>query len=339
MSLFRRNRKGSEDSILGSNARVKSLYPSTFVSSGVRGESLVGISQAELDKLDLSNSTSQTFLLDTFSKLFDQGNFDEFYFKNRSIIDLKALLKTICSWRLLLLPFLPLLLLKKFFCTRKSEGIVISVFMVFLLVLLYIIYGILWLIILIPKLMISLIVKKGIRSLVEHGYQTRCMRFLHVDCCNMISKISEQEKFWHSRFLDLRVDFYVKLNIKVSIFMIPQLSDNFAYLIVDHATLDAIIIDCGESTSAFFAIRKISYRFFGGEDKLRLKAILSTHKHWDHAGGNRYMKKKLPGLRIYGHYLDNVDACTDQIKDEDIITINDNLSFEVVSMRCLLFLF
>ncbi len=41
----------------------------------------------------------------------------------------------------------------------------------------------------------------------------------------------------------------------------------------------------------------------------KLTTILTTHKHWDHAGGNKEMLTLLPGLKVVGSDIDAVEGC------------------------------
>ena len=42
--------------------------------------------------------------------------------------------------------------------------------------------------------------------------------------------------------------------------------------------------------------------------------VLTTHHHYDHAGGNAEMVKQVPGIKVYGGRIDNVAACTDALE-------------------------
>eukprot|EP00759_Apiculatamorpha_spiralis_P006827 PhF_6_TR14088/c0_g1_i2/m.22509 len=57
---------------------------------------------------------------------------------------------------------------------------------------------------------------------------------------------------------------------------IPILVDNLSYLIICNETRDAAVVDPADPVRVFDEIR--NYR-------ANLKYILTTHKHWDHAGG------------------------------------------------------
>jgi len=49
------------------------------------------------------------------------------------------------------------------------------------------------------------------------------------------------------------------------------------YLIIDEKTREAAVVDPVEPSSVFDAVR---------EEKVKLTTVLTTHHHWDHAGGN-----------------------------------------------------
>ncbi len=72
---------------------------------------------------------------------------------------------------------------------------------------------------------------------------------------------------------------------------IPQLSDNYAYLVVDEGTREAGIVDCAEAAPVLAAVKR---------EKANLTAILPTHHHYDHVGGNEDLLAALPGLAVYG---------------------------------------
>jgi hydroxyacylglutathione hydrolase len=62
---------------------------------------------------------------------------------------------------------------------------------------------------------------------------------------------------------------------------------------------------------------------------LTLSAVLTTHKHWDHAGGNDAMKDAIPGLRVLGSLQDAVEGCTQQVRD------GEGVSAAGLAVRCL----
>jgi hypothetical protein len=85
-----------------------------------------------------------------------------------------------------------------------------------------------------------------------------------------------------------------------SIHTIAMMSDNYAYLIVDRSSrkkpYPAALVDPADSAVCMREMHRIEIEQYGGDPQtvgkgLQLTALLITHKHWDHAGGNRDLVK------------------------------------------------
>mmetsp|Transcript_20647 Transcript_20647/g.58950 ORF Transcript_20647/g.58950 Transcript_20647/m.58950 type:complete len:282 (-) Transcript_20647:89-934(-) len=61
-----------------------------------------------------------------------------------------------------------------------------------------------------------------------------------------------------------------------------------------------------------------------------LEMSLTTHKHWDHAGGNNKLAKLVPGIPIVGGEKEHVPACSKFVKD------GEEFYFETIKIRTLL---
>lgn len=74
-------------------------------------------------------------------------------------------------------------------------------------------------------------------------------------------------------------------------------SDNYAYLLVDDQSKDAVIIDPANPDEVSPVLKQAI-----SAGKINLKAIVNTHHHWDHAGGNKKLRSGLgtPDLPIIG---------------------------------------
>lgn len=74
-------------------------------------------------------------------------------------------------------------------------------------------------------------------------------------------------------------------------------SDNYAYLVTDDKTKDAVIIDPANPPEVAPVLKEAIK-----SGKINLTAIVNTHHHWDHAGGNKKLKSELglPDLPIIG---------------------------------------
>lgn len=89
---------------------------------------------------------------------------------------------------------------------------------------------------------------------------------------------------------------------------IPQLSDNYAYLVIDPATGVAGVVDCAEAAPVLEEVRRRG---------LALVAVLATHHHFDHVGGNLDLLRAFPDLRIFGSAADapRIPGLTDELVD------------------------
>uniref|UniRef100_A0A1L8E5L7 hydroxyacylglutathione hydrolase n=2 Tax=Nyssomyia neivai TaxID=330878 RepID=A0A1L8E5L7_9DIPT len=103
--------------------------------------------------------------------------------------------------------------------------------------------------------------------------------------------------------------------------ILPALQDNYMYLIVDKATRDAAIVDPVDPASVLAAVT---------EEKVNLVKVLTTHHHWDHAGGNEKLVKDFQGgtLEVYGGD-DRIGALTNKVGDGDTFKIGD------LNVRCM----
>ena len=71
--------------------------------------------------------------------------------------------------------------------------------------------------------------------------------------------------------------------------IIPCLQDNYSYLIIDDNNNSACVVDPGEAEPIVDYLKN---------KKIKLKYILNTHHHFDHIGGNEYLKKKFGSIVV-----------------------------------------
>jgi hydroxyacylglutathione hydrolase len=100
----------------------------------------------------------------------------------------------------------------------------------------------------------------------------------------------------------------------MDVIAIPQLSDNYAYLIVDRSTQEAGVVDCAEAEPVLAEVSR---------QGVRLRAILATHHHFDHVGGNGALLECCPDLRVYGSSDDapKIPGITHRVHDGDAVEI------------------
>ena len=90
---------------------------------------------------------------------------------------------------------------------------------------------------------------------------------------------------------------------------VPVLQDNYSWLVVDETDRTAAIVDCAEVAPVLEAARA---------EGVRVTAVLSTHHHFDHVGGNEELARTTP-VRVYGNADDaaRIPALTDGVRAGD----------------------
>ncbi|CAG01852.1 unnamed protein product, partial [Tetraodon nigroviridis] len=106
----------------------------------------------------------------------------------------------------------------------------------------------------------------------------------------------------------------------IKIIPISVLSDNYSYLVIDTAAGVAVVVDPADPQTVQAVIK---------EEGVVLEAILCTHKHWDHSGGNKELKKLHTSCRVYGSATDNIPGLTHPLSHRDSIAFG-RLHFEAL---------
>lgn len=114
----------------------------------------------------------------------------------------------------------------------------------------------------------------------------------------------------------------------MKIIPVPCLSDNYAYLLVCERTNACAIVDASEAEPVVAALE--AQRSRSGH-ALDLVAILATHHHHDHVGGNEAVAARFPGVKVYGHASDagRLPRLTDPLEDGAAFQIGE-LAIEAI---------
>ncbi|XP_076896639.1 hydroxyacylglutathione hydrolase cytoplasmic-like [Bidens hawaiensis] len=70
------------------------------------------------------------------------------------------------------------------------------------------------------------------------------------------------------------------------------------------------------------------------EHGVEVKLVLTTHHHWDHAGGNEKIKELVPGIKVYGGSIDNVKGCTNKVDNGDKLTLGADINILSLHTPC-----
>jgi len=100
----------------------------------------------------------------------------------------------------------------------------------------------------------------------------------------------------------------------MKIIPVPCLQDNFAYLVLCEETGHIGIVDPSDASPILTALERLS---------AKPVAILNTHHHWDHTGGNASLIQHFPDLKVYGHHSDRgrIEGQTIFLEDGDSLHI------------------
>ncbi|KAJ7965174.1 Hydroxyacylglutathione hydrolase [Quillaja saponaria] len=111
----------------------------------------------------------------------------------------------------------------------------------------------------------------------------------------------------------------------MKIYHVPCLEDNYSYLIVDESSKEAAVVDPVEPEKLLEV---------ANAHGVNLKLVLTTHHHWDHAGGNEKIKQLVPGIRVYGGSVDNVKGCTNKVENGDKMSLGADVSILCLHTPC-----
>ena len=106
--------------------------------------------------------------------------------------------------------------------------------------------------------------------------------------------------------------------------IIPCAHDNYGYLLMSPEQGWAVAID---PTDAQVFLERLEAAH------CVLRAILCTHKHWDHTGGNAKLLDRFPEAKVYGHAVDfpltsasawtrQLTRVTDHVEDQEILEVS-----------------
>ncbi|KAM9210530.1 hydroxyacylglutathione hydrolase, mitochondrial isoform 3-T7 [Dugong dugon] len=105
--------------------------------------------------------------------------------------------------------------------------------------------------------------------------------------------------------------------------LLPALTDNYMYLLIDKDTKEAAIVDPVQPQKVMETVKKHG---------VKLTTVLTTHHHWDHAGGNEKLVKLEPGLKVYGGD-DRIGALTNKVTHLSTLQVG-SLNIKCLSTPC-----
>jgi hydroxyacylglutathione hydrolase len=97
------------------------------------------------------------------------------------------------------------------------------------------------------------------------------------------------------------------------VIVLPVLSDNYLFIATKNER-EAIIVDPAVAPEALDALER---------ESLELVAILNTHHHFDHVGGNKQILERYPNIEVYAHRSDarRIPGITRELEHGDSVDV------------------
>jgi hydroxyacylglutathione hydrolase len=89
--------------------------------------------------------------------------------------------------------------------------------------------------------------------------------------------------------------------------------ENFSYLLIDEKSREAMVIDSGWETESILSVVE--------KEKLRVKYVVATHRHFDHVKTIRDLAKQL-GAPVVAHESSDI-APDRRVKSGDVLELGD----------------
>lgn len=108
--------------------------------------------------------------------------------------------------------------------------------------------------------------------------------------------------------------------------LIPVLSDNYSYLIVDETSGKAAVVDPSEADPVLAAVDAA---------EVELVKVLCTHYHWDHVGGIDGLRERHPDLEVVAGEVDGgrISGCDVRLADGETVGVG-RLQGRVLFVPC-----
>lgn len=104
----------------------------------------------------------------------------------------------------------------------------------------------------------------------------------------------------------------------IEVVPIPQLRDNYAYLVIDPETKSAAVIDCAEAPPVLAEIQRRG---------VRVVALLPTHHHYDHVGGHEdFLRVCKVEVYAYSGQRNRIPGATREVQEGDEITVGSRVA-------------
>ncbi|KAK6350139.1 Cytoplasmic glyoxalase II [Orbilia brochopaga] len=103
--------------------------------------------------------------------------------------------------------------------------------------------------------------------------------------------------------------------------------DNYAYVVIDEKTKDAMVVDPANPPEVLPVLKELV-----DSGKINFKGIINTHHHRDHAGGNAELLGQYPGIPVIGGK--DCDKVTTTPKHNETFPIGEGIQVRAIHTPC-----
>ncbi|CAL1276815.1 unnamed protein product [Larinioides sclopetarius] len=129
--------------------------------------------------------------------------------------------------------------------------------------------------------------------------------------------------FPSTKYLFKVAQFSTHTNNRYRVHIIPALKDNYMYLLTDKVLNFGVAVDPVEPKKILDIL---------AAEGLELKAVITTHHHLDHAGGNEQISEIVKNITIYGGD-ERIESLTEKVSHNQTFKIGD-LVFKCLHTPC-----
>jgi len=126
------------------------------------------------------------------------------------------------------------------------------------------------------------------------------------------------------KFLSLSLPPQAPVRAMADVTIIGALEDNYMYLVTCPKTNEAAVVDPVDPAKVLKVV----------QDKgVKLTTVLTTHHHWDHAGGNKKLLELKPNLKVFSGDS-RIDELTDMVNRDEVQIKFGNLTVSTRFTPC-----
>lgn len=141
---------------------------------------------------------------------------------------------------------------------------------------------------------------------------------------------SSLQNHYRSRLLKIKIPALFAQVRNMQIQSIPMWTgdgNNYAYLLIDEKTNDAMVVDPANPPEVLPVLKRLI-----NSNKINFRGVINTHHHYDHSGGNKALQQEFSNIAVIGG-KDCPHLTRDSLKDGETFKVG-NLTVKALHTPC-----